>query len=138
MSNSSSIEIQPVKTKDSLSVARSEEQDIVENMKLLVENGDISEARDLLSTISSRKYPKVEHWRKTLTEPNARREKTATGGGLQEDSEWLHKNSMNYKGQWVALKHGVFLGSHKSLVTLHHMLKQSDTLTGAMLFQIGH
>lgn len=124
------------KEAESLSSAESEEQCIIKQVKKLVENGDVLDARSLLSTIPPRRYPEVDHWRKVLAKPKARREALATGGGFNEDSEWLQKNSEKYKGKWVALKRGVLLGSHERLIELHRMLKQSGNLTGAMLFQI--
>jgi hypothetical protein len=60
------------KEAESLSSVESEGQRIIKQVKRLVEDGDVLDARSLLSTIPPRRYPEVDHWRKVLAEPKAR------------------------------------------------------------------
>jgi transcriptional regulator with XRE-family HTH domain len=128
--------IENIRQENSLGLEGDEEVNL-EQVKKFVENGRISEARHLLSMIPPAKSPSLDHWRKVLARPEARLEKSATGGKFKEDVLWLQNHFMEHKGKWVALKHGILLGSHKSRLELHRTLKQSGKLTGAMFFRIG-
>jgi len=135
------IDIQTVEPIPSSSVIETEpnierEKGIVENVKQCLEDGDVPGARELLATVLTGVYPKVDHWRETLAFPRATQEHSATGEGVQEDTVWLQQHAGEYKGKWVALQRGVLLGSHDSLVQLHQMLKTAKKLTGTTLLRI--
>ena len=106
-------------------------------MKNLVENGRITEARNVLSDIQPGSSIKLDNWKRILAKPKAKISNSATGGKIKGDVAWLHKNSSHYKGRWIALKNGVLLDSDKSRVELHRSLKQAGKLSGAMFFRIG-
>ena len=107
-------------------------------IKRLVEEGNVLAARKILTDIDtpSGVCPETDYWRKILAEPEAAPGKTATGGGLREDSLWLEKYASAYKGQWVALKAGVLIGSHKSLIGLRRWLNDMGKLGEATSVRI--
>ena len=107
-----------------------------ERIRTLVENGRVSEAQNILSKIAPGISSRLDTWRKVLTRPTVRLEETTTGGNLTDDTRWLQQHSMNYKGQWVALKQGILLGSHANRLELHRYLKQLGKLAEAMFFRI--
>lgn len=123
------------KKEGSSSIAESEEL-ISEQIKTLVEDGNISEAREVLSTIQPGTSRKLDNWRNVLATPKVTLEQSGTGGSLQEDAGWLQQNSGEYKGRWVALKQGILLGNHTSRLELHRSLKQAGKLAGALFFRI--
>lgn len=114
----------------------SDEELIAEQLKKLIENGSVAEAREILTTIQVGRSPKIEHWRKVLAEPKARCAPSATGGSFREDAVWLQQHARKYQGQWVALKQGVLLGSHASRLELHRVLKHAGQLAGTMFVRI--
>jgi len=107
-------------------------------VKILVEEGNILAARKILADIRtpSGVCSETDYWRKILAEPKVTPGKTATGGGIKEDSLWLEKYASAYKGQWVALKAGILMGSNKSLIQLRRWLKDMDKLREATLFRV--
>lgn len=108
-----------------------------EHLKKLVENGHISEARTLLSTIQFGRSFELDNWKRVLAEPDARKNESATGGEIKRCTSWLNKNSSNqkYRGKWVALKNGLLIDSHKSRVVLRNKVKQKGELSGVMFFR---
>lgn len=109
---------------------------IVKNIKILVEAGQVSNARFLLTSIPFGISSKLDNWRRVLDIPKAKPEKVATGVDIKQNSSWLLNNSGNFKGKWVALKKGILLGSHESRIELHRQLTLSDKLKGATFFKI--
>jgi hypothetical protein len=124
-----------IEKENSSSLEESEDL-LIERIKSLVENGRISEAQNMLSAVTPGISCRLDYWRRALTKPRVRLGETATGGNIKDDCSWLQKHSIRYKGQWVALKQGVLLGSHVSRVELHRSLKQSGKLVGATFFLI--
>jgi hypothetical protein len=112
------------------------EKRISEHVKHLVENSRIEDARNVLSDIQPGTSAALDNWRKVLSEPKAKVEKSATGGQIRKNALWLQNNSEKYTGKWIALKNGTLLGSHKSLVELRLSLKKAGKLAGAMFFLI--
>jgi len=112
------------------------EKRISQHMKQLVEDGRITDAREVLSTIQPGISTALDNWNNVLSKPKAKVEKSATGGEIRKDGLWLQNNSEKYKGKWIALKNGKLLGSHDSRIELRHSLKQAGELAGAMFFRI--
>jgi hypothetical protein len=109
---------------------------ISEHVKKLVEDGDITDARNILSTIPPGVSIALDNWQKSLSRPKAKFEKSATGGESREDALWLQNNSEKYKGKWIALKNGILFGSHESRIELRRSLKKAGKLAGTMFFRI--
>lgn len=109
---------------------------ILENVRNLVENGRISDARHLLRFVPMGISDRVDNWRRILAKPRAKTEDSASGGGLKRDLAWLYDNSEKFRGKWVALREGELLGSHENRIELHRRLKHSSKLDGAMFFRI--
>jgi hypothetical protein len=112
------------------------EKRISQHVKQLVENSRIEDARNVLSNIQPGTSTTLDNWRKVLSEPKAKVEKSATGGQIRKDALWLQNNSEKYKGKWIALKNGTLLGSHESRVELRHSLEKAGKLAGTMFFRI--
>jgi hypothetical protein len=106
------------------------------NIRILVESGQISDARLLLSSIPSGISSKLDNWRRVLAIPKARIGKTATGVDIKQNSSWLLNNSGKFKGKWVALKEGILVGSHQSRLELHKQLTLTNKLKGTAFFKI--
>ena len=73
------------------------EELFAEQIRVLVENGRISEAQNMLATIVPGISPRLDNWRKVLAKPTVKVEKTGTGGTLKDDFLWLQKHSTKYK-----------------------------------------
>lgn len=126
----------PFMEEESSSPMIESEELFVEQIKILVENGRISEARNMLATIAPGVSPRLDNWRNVLAKPTVKVGETATGGTPKDDFLWLQKHFSEYKGQWVALKQGILLGSNKSRLELHRSLQQAGKLAGAMFVRI--
>lgn len=111
---------------------------IAEQVKTLVEDGNVDEARKLAATIHPGASPTLDKWRNALAEPRAVLDKSTAKGNMKEDARWLRDNSEKYTGKWVALKDGKLLGAHESRVLLRQSLKQKAKLQGAMFFRVDH
>jgi hypothetical protein len=109
---------------------------ISEHVKKLVENGQIAEAREVLSTIQPGTSTALDNWQRALSNPKAKLDKSAGGENIKKDALWIQDNSDRYKGHWIALKSGILLGAHESRVELRRSLKQSGKLAGTMFFRI--
>lgn len=112
------------------------EKRISEHVKQLVENSRIEDARDVLSNIQPGTFTALDNWRKVLSEPKAKVEKSATGGQTRKNALWLQNNSEKYKGKWIALKNSTLVGFHESCVELYQSLKKDGKLAGIMFFRI--
>jgi hypothetical protein len=111
-------------------------ESVLASVKNLLENGNVDEARKMISFLPSDTSGKADYWHKVLAVPNVMSGKKATGGNVRQDILWIQNNADSYKGKWVALKNGVLLGSHEKRADLHKILKKSDQLSDAMFFQI--
>ncbi len=109
---------------------------IVEKLRSCVEDGDVAEARRLVTGIRPGISVRIDNWRRVLAEPKATIGNPGTDEGLEEDSVWLENNALKYQGKWVALKKGTLIGSHKSRIELHRFLEQSDKLAGVMFVRL--
>lgn len=109
---------------------------ISEHVKKLVENGQIEDARNVLSTVQPGISRELDNWQRALSIPTAKVDKSSEGENVKEDARWLRNNSEKYKGKWIALKKGVLLGAHISRVELRSSLKQTGKLSGSMFFRI--
>src|SRR4030042_7079563 len=109
---------------------------IIKKIKILIEAGQVSNARFLLTSIPFGISSKLDNWRRVLAIPKAKPEKVATGVDIKQNSSWLLINSGKFKGKWVALKKGILLGSHESRIELHRQLTLADKLKGATFFKI--
>jgi len=112
------------------------EKRISEHVKKLVENSCIDDARDVLSNIQPGTSTELDNWKKVLSEPKAKVEKSATGGQTRKNAVWLQNNAEKYKGKWIALKNSTLVGSHESRVELYQSLKEEGKLAGTMFFRI--
>jgi hypothetical protein len=112
------------------------EERVSEHIKHLVENNLIEDARNVLSNIQPGTLTAVDNWRKVLSEPKAKVEKSATGGQTRKNALWLQNNSEKYKGKWIALKNSELMGFHESRAELYQSLKKDGKLAGAMFFRI--
>ncbi len=111
-------------------------QKISEHVKKLVENGQISEAREVLSTLQPGTSTVLDNWQRALAYPRAKLNKSVGGENIKEDAIWLQNNSDKYKGKWIALKNGILHGAHGSRIELRRSLKQVGKLVGTMFFRI--
>lgn len=112
------------------------EEKISEHVKKLVENGQIEDARNVLSTIQPGISTALDNWQRALSIPKAKLDKSSEGENIKEDALWLQDNSEKYKGKWIALKNGILLGAHESRIELRHSLKKTGKLAGTMFFRI--
>jgi len=62
--------------------------------------------------------------------------KATSAAGVRKNIEWLNKHRREYKGQWIALNEGSFLGSNESLVELHRVLKNAGQLPVALFINL--
>lgn len=111
-------------------------QKISEHVKKLVENGQIEDARNVLSAIQPGISTALDNWQRALSLPKAKLDKSSEGKNIKEDALWLQDNSEKYKGKWIALKNGALLGAHESRIELRLSLKQAGKLAGTMFFRI--
>jgi hypothetical protein len=109
---------------------------ISEHVRTLVENGQIADAREVLSTIQPGTSTALDNWQRALANPKAKLDKSAGGESIKKDALWLQDNSEKYKGNWIALKNGILLGAHESRIELRRSLKQAGKLAGTMFFRI--
>jgi len=112
------------------------EERISGHVKRLVENGQIEDARNVLSTVQPGISGALDNWQRALSIPKAKLEKSSEGKNVKEDALWLRNNSEKYKGKWIALKNGILLGAHDSRVELRRTLKQTGRLSGSLFFRI--
>lgn len=102
----------------------------------MVEQGNISEARRLISWIPDGVSPSLDRWRRLLAEPVVSRGAPASGKNSRADFLWIQRNADRYKGQWVAIKDGILLGSNRSRLLLHKELKRLNILEGATFYKV--
>lgn len=105
-------------------------------VRTLVEKGNIAEARKELSKVPVGSSRVLDKWRKVLVDPVVKRVGTASGKHFKEDFRWIKQHSVKYKGQWVALNAGEFLGSNRSRLILHQQLKREGKLSGATFLKV--
>lgn len=120
----------------STSMPAMDDSPLLNKVRRLVVEGQVEEARRILKVSFSGGSQEVEYWRRVLALPQARVERSATGGELKCDHLWLRRNSKHYLGKWVALKDGLLLGSHDKRIELHRQLKRQDQLAGAVFVKI--
>lgn len=118
--------------------AEEEKLTLEEQVKKLVEDGDVPEARNFLAAIPSGISQELDNWRRVLSPPKARAEKSASGGDTRKDIAWLENHAAEYKGKWAALKDGELLGSHERLLELHRAMKQVSKAEESFFVQIGN
>ena len=111
-------------------------QKMSEHVKKLVENGQIAEAREIMSITQPGTSAVLDNWKRALAYPKAKSNKSAGGKNIKKDAAWLQNNSDKYKGKWIALKNGILLGAHESRIELRRSLKQAGKLPGAMFFRL--
>jgi len=109
---------------------------IKKHVKKLVERGQIEDARELLANIQPGTSAALNNWQKALAIPIVKSTKSAGGEDIKKDGIWLQANSGKYRGNWIALKNGVLLGTHESRVELRRSLKETGKLKGAMFFRV--
>lgn len=109
---------------------------IAEKVRRLVANGEVAEARTMLSEVPFGCCEQLDKWRRLLAEPVVKRQGVATGKNSRADILWIREKASQYKGQWVAIRDGQLLGHNKSRLILHTELKQSDNLNGATFFRV--
>jgi len=109
---------------------------ISEHVRKLVEDGQIADAREVLSTIQPGTSTALDNWKRALENPKAKLDKSAGGESIKKDALWLKDNSEKYKGNWIALKNGILLGAHESRIELRRSLKQAGKLAGTMFFRV--
>ena len=112
------------------------ESKISEHVKKLVEDGRITEAREVMHFLQPGTFTELDSWQRALAYPKTKLKKSAGVKNIMKDALWLQENSDKYKGKWIALKNGKLLGAHESRIELRHFLKQAGKLSGAMFFQI--
>ncbi len=111
---------------------------ISQQVKNLVENGKIADAREVLSNIPPGTSTTLDNWKRALENPKAKLDKSTArqGESIKKDALWLQDNSDKYKGKWIALKNGILIGAHESRIELRRSLKQTDKLAGTMFFRV--
>jgi len=131
-------EIEPLRAPSATNIALNARDKMLE-IKRLVESGRIREARRYLLGLrtSMEQDPEIDLWSRVLSEPKVTVEPRATGGALGENSAWLKQHAREYQGLWVALKQGVFLGSHENRAELHRALEKVGKISGAMFVRLG-
>jgi hypothetical protein len=113
------------------------EPKISEHVKKLVEDGQITEAREVMYFLQPGTSTVLDSWQRTLAYPQARLNKAAGGeNNIKKDALWLQNNSDKYKGKWIALNNGILVGAHESRIELHRSLKQAGKLAGVMFCRI--
>jgi len=108
----------------------------LEDIRSLVEGGNVEEANHLLSLIHVGISDKIDNWRRVLAKPIIKAKKPATGKNIKTNIAWLQNESGKYKGKWVALKDGKLLGSHKSRIELHQTIIKTHNLSEIMFFKV--
>ena len=111
---------------------------VSENVKHLLESGDVTGARHLLSAIQPGASTEIDHWQRVLSEPRVSVTQSSGKTNIRKDDQWLKDNSGKYRGKWIALKNGKLLGAHESRIQLHQTLKQAANLSEAVFFRIDH
>lgn len=111
-------------------------QEISEHVKKLVEDGQITEAREVMYFLQPGTSTVLDSWQRALAYPEAKLNKSTGRKNIKDDAVWLQKNSDKYKGKWIALKNGILLGAHESRIELRRSVKQAGNLPGAMFFRI--
>jgi len=122
--------------KASVSSLEFNEERIIEEIRKLAEKGLTSKARKILSAIPPGVSAKIDGWRRVMAPPVAKSKKGGSGGNLEKSIPWLDKNSEAYRGQWVALKDGVLLGSHNRMTVLYDSLEKAGKLSGSLFCRL--
>jgi hypothetical protein len=107
-----------------------------QQIKHLVDNNAISEARQLLIEISQTGLlsQTLKQWQIALETPKVSVTDHATGVNFNENFQWLQKNAKNFKGKWVALQNGQLIDSHENLMILRRTLQAVGKLTVDIIF----
>jgi hypothetical protein len=50
--------------------------------------------------------------------------------------EWLKKHHEEYRGQWITINEGIFLGSNESFLELYKTMESSDQLPVALFINL--
>ncbi len=105
-------------------------------IKLLIEKGNISQARKELSVIPLGTSRPLDKWKRLFADPIVTRGAAASGKNFRRDFDWIEQNSSEYKGLWIAIKDGKLLGNNRSRVVLERELGQLQALEGATFFKV--
>ena len=107
-------------------------------IKQLVEDNRVIEARKVLSeaTKTGPLSVMLTNWQRVLDQPKVLVRNYATGVYLNKEAKWVQKNAEQFKGKWVALKGGILIDSHDSLISLRQSLENSGKLTEAIVIKI--
>ena len=123
---------------ENTAVDATDAEGIVAQVRTLIEQDNIFEARRLLAAACQRDVSssQLERWQRVLALPKAKSLGHATGSTLSTTTAWLKKHSSEYQGQWVALVDGNLLGAHVSRPQLQQSLQQSGQLQGAVFIRL--
>ncbi|MDH3337198.1 MAG: hypothetical protein OER22_01075 [Gammaproteobacteria bacterium] len=96
---------------------------ILAQIRKLVVDGHVAEARSLFATLPdyANAEPAARSLARVLMLPKV--EKSQTGTGHKISRKWMRQNSSNFKGRWVALMDDELLGDDKSCIALRKRIR---------------
>lgn len=109
-----------------------------QQIRSLVEQGNIAEARAMLGRIAARQELSADlaKWKRVLAQPTVTSAPVGTGVSMAETTAWLEQHADEYAGQWVALRGKTLLGAHQSRRELRSRLEREGKLPGALFLQL--
>lgn len=60
----------------------------------------------------------------------------ARGPSLEASQQWLKEHASQYKGQWVAVRHGTLLGSAPTVQKLHEQIRANARMTPTVIVKV--
>lgn len=60
----------------------------------------------------------------------------ASGQGLRASAEWFHQHAAEYRGQWVAVRDGQFLGAAPTLQELRPLIGEGEDATNTLVTKV--
>lgn len=111
----------------------------IAEIRRLVHDGRLGEARDLLAQVQGRgaQHPEIAKWASILGPPRCLPpSRPRSADNLRGNDAWLKANAARYFGRWVALRGGELLGSDPDRVKLHRELQGMGELEGALFVRL--
>lgn len=115
--------------------AKHEQVHIMSQIKDALRRGDVIKARHIAAK-GSQQYPKhleLQEYNRVLAPPRILNREMPPTSGVRANHNWLKAHQQDYRGRWIALRHGELVGVAESLHTLTNKL---ETIKGILLTRV--
>lgn len=98
----------------------------------------VQTARSLAAT-GQRLFPDdadLQQAARVLAPPAVHQHPASAPQGIQESNDWLRDHAHEYRGQWVAVNQGAFLGAATSFKELRSLIEQAGNPDNAIVLKV--